>query len=75
MYQNKTVSNNIHFAAWTMHFSNCGERNTKKCIFQNNHVFRILSCSYMFRRIRSAILRQPDVILMKLYVCYVMNAE
>jgi hypothetical protein len=29
----------------------------------------------MFRRIRSAILRAPNVTLMKLYVCYVMNAE
>jgi hypothetical protein len=46
-----------------------------KCIFQNNHIFRISSCFYMFRRIRSTILRQPNVILMKLYVCYVMNAE
>jgi hypothetical protein len=30
----------------------------------------------MFRRFRSAILREPNVILMKLlYVCYVINAE
>jgi hypothetical protein len=42
-----------------------------KCIFQNDHIFRISSCSYMFRRIRSAILREPNVILMKLYVYYI----
>jgi hypothetical protein len=29
----------------------------------------------MFRRIRSVIIKQPDVILLKLYVCYVMNPE
>jgi hypothetical protein len=44
-------------------------------IFQNNVIFRIPSCSYMFRRIRSAICRKPNVILMKLHVGYVMNAE
>jgi hypothetical protein len=38
-------------------------------------MFRISSCSYMFRRIRSAIFREPRVIMMKLCVCYVMNAE
>jgi hypothetical protein len=31
-----------------------------KCVFQNNHIFRISSYSYMFRRIRSAILREPN---------------
>jgi hypothetical protein len=29
----------------------------------------------MFQRIRSAILRELNVILIKLYVCYVMNAK
>jgi hypothetical protein len=50
------------------------EVSTKR-IFQNNHMFRISSCSYKFRRIRSATLREPNVILIKLYFCYVMNSK
>jgi hypothetical protein len=66
----------IHdFAAWTTQFSNCGDRKTNEMHFVNSHIFRISYCSYMFRRISSAILRQPNVILLKLYVCYIINAE
>jgi hypothetical protein len=43
--------------------------------FQSNHIFKISTRSYMFRRLRSAIFREPKVILPKLCVCYVVSAE
>jgi hypothetical protein len=46
-----------------------------KCIFKVNHTFKIPTCSYVFRRFRSAIFREPKVILPKLCVCYVISAE
>jgi hypothetical protein len=36
-------------------------------------MFRLSSHFYMFRRIMSAIFREPKVMLMKMYVCYVLN--
>jgi hypothetical protein len=46
-----------------------------KCIFKVNHMFKIAARSYMFQRLRSAIFREPKVILPKLYVCYVISAK
>jgi hypothetical protein len=46
-----------------MHFSNL------------NHTFKISTRSYMFRRLRSAIFKEPKVILPKLCVCNVISAE
>jgi hypothetical protein len=49
---------------------------TKEMHFSNlNHIFKISTRSYMFRRLRSAIFREPKIILPKLCVCYVISAE
>jgi hypothetical protein len=42
--------------------------------FKVNHVFKILTRSYMFRRLRISVFRVPKVILPKLCVCYIITA-
>jgi hypothetical protein len=58
-----------------MHFQIMMKQKPTKCIFKVNRILKISTRSYMFRRLRRAIFREPKVILPKLCVCYVISAK
>jgi hypothetical protein len=65
----------IVFAAWTMQFQIMMKEKPTNCMFKVNHIFKISTRLYKFWRFRSAIFREPKVILPKMCVCYVISVE
>jgi hypothetical protein len=56
-----------------MHFQSMMKKNQRNAFFKLDHIFKISTRSYMFRRLRCDIFREPKVILPKLCVCYVIS--
>jgi hypothetical protein len=49
----------VYFAAWTMHFQIMVKERQRNAFSKSTIYLEYHSCSYMFRRCRSAIVREP----------------